>query len=77
VTIEQIRKAYQTKPFQPFTLRTADGTDYVVKHSEFLYITPKGRTIVVADDEGAVSVIDLLLVSSLHFTNSRPQRKTE
>ena len=75
MTIELIRKAYQTRPFKPFTLRTGGGREYHVPHPEFMFITPPGRTIIVVDQDGAAELIDLLLVESLHFNNRRRRRK--
>ncbi|HEY3243085.1 MAG TPA: hypothetical protein VGM03_07010 [Phycisphaerae bacterium] len=69
MTIEQIRKARETRPFRPFTLRTGGGREIPVPHPEFLFITPPDRTIIVSDSQGAVELIDLLLVESLHFEN--------
>lgn len=74
MTIEQIRKAHKAQPFQPFTLRTAGGQEHPVPHPEFLFITPPGRTIVLSDEEGAVEVIDLLLVESLEFANGHARQ---
>ena len=76
MTIEQIRKAYQARPFKPFTLRTGGGREYYVPHPEFMLINAPGRTIIVVDQEdGAAELIDLLLVESLHFNNRRRHRK--
>ncbi len=74
MTIEQIRKAHQAQPFKPFTLRTGGGREYKVPHPDFLFIFPSGRTILVADTDGAGELIDLLLVESLHFENGRKRR---
>jgi hypothetical protein len=76
MTVEQIRKAQQARPFKAFTLRTGGGREYHVPHPEFLFITPPGRTIIVADTDGAVELLDLLLVESLHFDGGRRQRGT-
>jgi len=75
VTIEQMRKAYEARPFKPFTLRTGGGREYHVPHPEFMLITPPGRTIIVVDQDGAAELIDLLLVESLHFNDRRRHRK--
>jgi hypothetical protein len=75
VTVEQIRKAYEAKPFRPFTLRTGGGREYHVPHPEFMLITPPGRTIIVVDRNGAAELIDLLLVESLHFNDRRHRRR--
>ena len=75
VTVNQIRKALETRPFKPFVLLITGGREYCVPHPEFLMITPPGRTIVVADRDGAVEIIDLILVESLHFTNGRSRSR--
>jgi len=38
--IETIRAAKNAQPFRPFALHMVDGTDYVVKHPDFLFIPP-------------------------------------
>jgi hypothetical protein len=67
MTIEQLRAAYQAQPFRPFVLHLADGRRIPVEHREFMLTVPGGRTIAVADQDGAVHVIDLLLVTDLEL----------
>ncbi len=74
MTIEQIRKAHQARPFKPFVLRTGDGRQYRVAHPEFLAIMPPGRTVIVVGEDGSYELIDLLLVASLHFEKPRTRR---
>lgn len=71
MTIEQLRAAYQAQPFKPFTLHLADGREIPVQHREFMMTVPSGRTIVVAQPDDAVNIIDLLLVTDLEF---KPQK---
>ena len=75
MTIEQLRKIHQAQPFERFILRTADGREFEVSHPEVMSISPVGRTIVIMTADGAHDVIDLLLVASLHVTNSKPRRR--
>lgn len=65
MTTEQLRRMHQAQPFQPFTIRMADGNSYHVPHREFLSISPSGRTIIVYHDDDSASIIDLLLVTEL------------
>ena len=74
MTIEQIRKLHKAQPFRPFRVHLADGRTFDVPHSEFLYSTPSGRTIIVADSDDSVEIIDLLLVTSLELVNGRSKR---
>jgi hypothetical protein len=65
MTIEQLRKMHQARPFQPFDLYLADGRSLPVEHPEFLAMTPPGRTIGVGLSDGTIEIVDLLLVTSL------------
>jgi hypothetical protein len=65
MTIEQVRHAYNTKPFQPFVLHLADGRNLSVQHPENMAFSPSGRTITVYQDDDASHIIDLLLVTAL------------
>jgi hypothetical protein len=66
MTIEQIRKAYQAKPFQPFTIHLADGRAFPVPSPEFNLAIPTSRTFVVYHED-AFDILHLLLVTSLEF----------
>jgi hypothetical protein len=65
MTIEQLRKMHQARPFQAFDIHLADGRSVPVEHPEMLAISPPGRTIGVGLADGTIEVLDLLLVTSL------------
>lgn len=72
MTVEQLRKIHQARPFHPFEIHLADGRSLLVSHPECLAITPPGRTIGVGLDDGTIEIVDLLLVTSLKpRTNGR------
>jgi len=74
VTIEQLRRFHQARPFMPFRVHIADGRQLDVRHPEFLAHTPAGRTIMIAADDDSFEVVDLLLVTSLEpLRNGRGQ----
>ena len=76
MTIEQLRRAHQRRPFQPFRLYIADGREISVPHPEFMYIPPKNeRTFVVTDTHGIMETIDLLLVTSIKDLNGRARSR--
>ena len=76
MTIEQLRKIHESRPFRPFAIHLADGRKIRVPHPEFLWTPPRNqRTFVVSDVRGLVEVIDLLLVTSLKETNGRVPRR--
>jgi hypothetical protein len=67
MTIEQLRTLYNTQPFQPFVIHLADGRAVPVHHREFMMTVPSGRTILVAQPDDTVNIIDLLLVTDIEF----------
>jgi len=76
VTIDQLRKALQARPFNPFVICLADGQRVRVRSSEFVRAPPGPfRTFVVADPDGTFRVLDLLRVTSLEFRDGRARRR--
>jgi hypothetical protein len=65
MTIEQLRRMHQARPFRPFEINLADGRSLPVEHPEMLAIPPPGRTIGVGLADGTIEIVDLLLVTSL------------
>lgn len=72
VTIEQMREALKNEPFRPFVIHIADGRQVRVAHPEFVAFTGGGRTIIVGASKGdGFQILDLLLVTSLEFEDSK------
>jgi hypothetical protein len=67
MTVEQIRRVYESQPFRPFILHLADGRQVAVAHREFLALSPTGRTVIVYQPDESFNVVDLLLVTDLEF----------
>jgi len=65
MTAEQVRKAREKAPFKPFTVYLSDQRHFQIPHQDFIWVVPGGRTIGIADDAGAVEIIDLVHVTSL------------
>lgn len=65
--IQGLREALRRQPFEPFTIRLADGRSLPVPHPEFVAIAPR-RIIVVAEDS-SWSVIEPLLIVSLDYAS--------
>jgi hypothetical protein len=65
MTIDQIRKLHQARPFLPFEMHLADGRTLPVDHPEMLAVPPPGRTVGVGMADGTIEIVDLLLVASL------------
>jgi hypothetical protein len=75
MTIEQLDRLHQARPFEPFTIHLANGTKHRVVSPEFLARTPSGRTIVVSAARDAVAIIDLLLVTKITKGNGVHRRR--
>jgi hypothetical protein len=71
MTIEQLEKFRQARPFRAFRIHMADGRHLDVKHPEYFARTPGGRTISIATGDEAFEIIDLLLVTSLERRNGK------
>ena len=61
-TMNQVRRAMHAQPFQPFTLRLADGRTYLVKHPDFVAVSPGGREMVFVGDDEGIHDIEMLLI---------------
>ena len=75
MSVQQLRTAHEARPFRPFTLQSADGDSVEVRHPELMWITPGGRTIVVAVADEEIKIIDSLLITAIHLGNHRTRRK--
>lgn len=76
MTIEQLRKIHQTRPFRPFTMKLADGSRLRVPHPECLSYSPSGRTVIAVKPEAeSFEVVDLLLVASVEVGNGHATRR--
>jgi hypothetical protein len=55
----------------PFRLKVADGDEYQVPHSDYIFLPPRSsakRTyVIVHNDAGFASILPLLMITSLTF----------
>lgn len=75
MTIDKVREVLHAKPFEPFTLRIADGRTVSVPHPDFVSVDPKGRVVHVFREDGMSEFIDIMLVTSIELGNGRARRK--
>ena len=68
MTIEQLRGTDRATPFQPFTIRMADGRQFHIPHPDFLSMSPSGRTAVIFHPDDSASIVDLLLMTELELS---------
>jgi hypothetical protein len=67
MTIEKLRKLYDSRPFNPFVMHLADGREIPVGHPELMASAPSGRTVTVYLPDDTLEIIDLLLVTDLEI----------
>lgn len=72
MTLEKMRSVHRAVPFQPFTIRVADGRSFHVSHPELLAFSATGRTVTVEYGNDEHSIIDLLLVTEIQINPSSP-----
>jgi hypothetical protein len=63
--LEGIRIALRRQPFEPFSIRLADGRALTVRHPEFVAVGNR-RVIFVAEDD-SWSVIEPILIVSIDY----------
>lgn len=72
MTVEQLRRVWTQVPFEPFLVHLADGRVLRVPHRDFMIVPPTAqRTFGVADEDGIIETVDLLLVVSLKPMNGK------
>jgi hypothetical protein len=63
--IEQLREFWKASPFVPFVLRLADGRHLHVPHSDFFWMTPRGGTIIVHDEQDRSHLVNPIMLVSV------------
>jgi hypothetical protein len=66
-TIDQIRTAMHSVPFEPFRLRLVDGRSFLIRHPDFIAVAanPRRRDFTIHDADGP-HYLDLTLVVEIH-----------
>lgn len=67
--LQGIRDALRRQPFEPFSLRLADGRSWAVRHPEMVAVG--NRRIIVVEANGSWSVLEPLLTVSLDYNGKR------
>ena len=72
--IEEIRKLYHAAPFKPFEIVLPNGRHVPVEHPEVMALSPTGRTIVVFESDGHLTIDVPLIVATKAFENGTGRR---
>ena len=65
MTIQEIQRMKDVKPFQPYRIFTADGRSYDVIHPEAISQSASGRLMSVGLPDDSFVTLDLLLVTGI------------
>jgi hypothetical protein len=76
MTAEQLRAVIRAQPFQPFTIHFAGDRELVVRHPDFVWVSPTGRMALVELPDGAIHHVDLFLVTDLEIRPLPPAPPT-
>lgn len=62
---EQIRRAWERRPFRPFVMRLGDGETLRVPRPSFLWLSGCGGTVIVELPSGSFEVLDTRFVVAI------------
>jgi hypothetical protein len=65
---DRLRDALKTAPFRPFNVELPNGKKVPVKHPDYAFLSPAGRTLIVEKDNEGMEMIDVFLITNLSFT---------
>ena|SRR5262245_61648121 len=71
MSLEDIRKRLANR-FRPLVIRTSDGREFPVPHREFVFLIK--RSVIVADEEGYVDILDPLHIAFVCEAGNRPTK---
>jgi hypothetical protein len=71
--LQGIREALHRQPFEPFTIRLADGRKLPVRHPDFVAVGNR-RAIVIGPDN-SWSAVEPLLIVSLDYNGRRHTKR--
>lgn len=61
---DELKQLLHGSPFRPFTVYLPNDKAFAVPHQDFAWLTPKGRTLVVAlADKDAFDLLDVALIA--------------
>jgi hypothetical protein len=65
MNIERIRSFYRQRPVRPFTIHTASGESYTVRHPETMAIDAAEEVIFLLPERGQLAMIDLASITEI------------
>ncbi len=65
MTTEVVKAAIQRRPFRPFSVRLADGSEIQIQSQEHVALHPTGKTFIIFEPDGGYRIVDIPLVTDL------------
>ncbi len=65
MTTEAIKDAIQRRPFRPFSVRLADGSQIQIESQDYVAMHPVGKTFIIFEPNGGHRIVDIPLVTDL------------
>lgn len=62
---------FEALPFRPFTVHLADGRQIAVRHQDYAFLSPTGRTLIVYEDDDSFQILDLMLATGVQVNRKR------
>ena len=75
MVVESIREFNRAVPFKPYEIRMASGERYVVPHTNFVFVSPRGSFVIVFDKNEHPYHLSALLIESATPLNGHHRRK--
>lgn len=67
---DRIRDLIRAIPFKPFIVELGSGKRVAVKHTDYVSLSPAGRTLVVHDDDEHMEIIDVFLITNISINGA-------
>lgn len=72
MNIERIRTFYRQRPVRPFTIHTASGESYTVKHPETMAINEEDDVILLLPGPNQFAMLDVSSITEITQDSTKP-----
>lgn len=72
---DRVRDALKATPFRPFTVELPTAKRVHIKHPDYAFLSPAGRTLIVEKDNEGMEMIDVFLITNLSFPAAKARKR--
>ena len=72
MNVKQLRDTIQAQPFRPFSLILANGERLRVRHPDWIFLVPEGRTVMWIDQGERFKLLDAGLLLGVEVDDPLP-----